>query len=68
MASVEEKQANVENILADSEYKQAQANLDLVKQMIALEDMDLEQIRKSFELAQSIKAANNQLSNAREAI
>ena len=60
MASAAEKTAKIDGIEAEADHKKTQADLDLVKMMIALEDMDLANIRASFELAQSIKMANEQ--------
>lgn len=61
MASAQEKTAKIIQIDADSEHKRAQADLDLVKMMIELEDMDLANFRASFEMAESIRMANSQL-------
>lgn len=59
IASTQEKLAKVDQIEATAEHQKAEADLNLVKIMIGLEDMDLETMKKSFELAQSIKIANN---------
>jgi hypothetical protein len=59
-ASVQEKNAKVEQIYSEAEAKQMQSDLDLVKMMISLEDMDLAQVRNSLELTEQIKFANNQ--------
>jgi len=66
MASAQEKLANIDQIHAKAEHEKAAADLDLVKMMIGLEDLDLETMRKSFELAQSIKIANNQINNPQQ--
>ena len=58
LASAQEKMANVGQINAKGEHERAEADLNIVKMMIGLEDMDLETMRKSFELAQAIKLAN----------
>lgn len=60
MASSQEKLAKIVQINADSEHKRTQADLDLVKMMIELEDMDLANFRASFEMAEAIKMANSQ--------
>lgn len=60
LAASQEKLANVSQIYAKADHEKAEADLNLVKIMIGLEDMDLETMKKSFELAQSIKIANNQ--------
>jgi hypothetical protein len=59
MSSAQEKTAKITQIESESEHKKLQADLDLVKMMINLEDMDLANFRNSLELAQVIKAANN---------
>lgn len=52
--------AKIDEIEASAHHKNAQTELDLVKSMIELEDMDLEMIRKSYEMAMMIKAQNTQ--------
>jgi hypothetical protein len=58
MASAQERTAKIGEIQSESEHKKLQADLDLVKMMISLEDMDLANFRNSLELAQTIKAVN----------
>lgn len=62
MASARDKQASaaqkivsLSEIQARAERDQTQSDLNLVKQMIELEDMDLRQVRQSLELAEYIK-------------
>lgn len=59
MASAQEKAAKIVDIQSNAEHKKTQADLDLVKIMIELEDMDLENFRRSLELAETIKLSNN---------
>lgn len=59
MAKVEETYAKIDDIEASAEHKKSQADYDLVKMMVELEDMQLNQFRKSLELAESIKMANS---------
>lgn len=59
MASAQEKNAKIVQIEAESEHKRAQADLDLVKMMIELEDMDLANFRNALELAEVIKMSNS---------
>lgn len=59
LATAQEKLARVDQLEADSSHKRLQADLDLVKMMISLEDMDLANIRSSLELAEAIKLANS---------
>jgi len=59
LAKEKEALANIDQIESKSEHEKAEADLNLVKMMVELEDLDLETMRKSFELAQSIKIANN---------
>ena len=52
--------AKIDEIAAGADHKRAQTELDLVRSMVELEDMDLELIRKSYEIAMGIKAQNTQ--------
>ena len=52
--------AKIDEIEASADHKKAQSELDLVKSMIELEDMDLEMIKKSYDIAMAIKAQNTQ--------
>lgn len=58
LASEKEKLAKVVDLEASSEHKTAQADLELVKLMIELEDMDFANFKNSWEMAQAIKAGN----------
>jgi len=58
MAKIEESQAKVQEISASAEHKKAQTELDLVKSMLELENMDLEMIGRSYEIAMAIKEQN----------
>lgn len=60
MASAAEKSAKVQEIEAKAEHSKTQADLDLVKMMIELEDLDLKTLTKSYNLAQQIKLTNKQ--------
>lgn len=55
MASAQEKYAKIQDIEASAEHKRGQADLDMVKTMIELEDMDLNNFRSNLELAEFIK-------------
>jgi len=58
MASAAEKVANIGQIHAKAEHESATADLELVKMMIELEDLDAANFRASWEMAQAIKEAN----------
>ena len=58
MASAQEKIANIEDIRAQAEHHRTQSELDMVKTMVELEDMQFNQFRSAFEYAQAIKEAN----------
>lgn len=58
MASAAEKIARIEDLRADAEHKRTEADLNLVKLMVELEDMDLANFRSSLELAEQIKLSN----------
>ena len=59
MASVQEKLANVNKIDAQAEHEGMKADYDLVKIMMQLEDMQFNQIKSSYDMAQAIKLANS---------
>jgi hypothetical protein len=58
MASVQERLAKVNETQASAEHKTMQADLDLVKMMVELEDMQFNQFKNAFEYAQAVKEAN----------
>ena len=58
MAAVQESMAKVQDLHADAEYKSSKADLEMVRTMIELEDMDLENLRRNLELAEYIKGVN----------
>lgn len=58
IASANEKFAKIQDIKADATYKSSKADLELVKTMIELEDMDLKNLRDNLELAEYIKGIN----------
>ena len=58
MASAQEKMANIENLHSKAEHERTQADLDLVKTIVELEDMQYNQFKNAFEYAQAIKEAN----------
>ncbi len=58
MASAQEKIANIENLHSKAEHERTQSDLDLVRTMVELEDMQFAQFKNAFEYAQAIKEAN----------
>ena len=58
MATAQERIAKVNELSADAERKETESDLNLVKLMIELEDMDFNNFKNSFEMAQTIKALN----------
>lgn len=64
MASAQERTAKIGQIESESEHKKLQADYDLVKMMIQLEDMDLANFRSSLELAEIVKARNQPMQPA----
>ena len=58
MAKEKEAFAKVDELESQSEYNSAKADLELVKEMITLEDMDLANFRASLEMAEMIKVTN----------
>jgi hypothetical protein len=59
LATEKEKLANVGRLEASAEHEEASADLELVKTMLGLEDLQMETMQKSFDLAQSIKLGRN---------
>lgn len=59
MASAQERMAKVQDLNADSVYKSSRADLEMVRTMIELEDMDLANLRTNLELAEYIKGVNS---------
>jgi hypothetical protein len=57
-ASANERMAKIQDITADAEYKSSKADLEMVRTMIELEDMDLQNFRSNLELAEYIKGVN----------
>ncbi len=63
MARTKESLAKVDELEATAEHKKAQADFELVKMMVELEDMDLANFRSSLEAAEEIKMINGGISN-----
>ncbi|HXQ33508.1 MAG TPA: hypothetical protein VN843_05755, partial [Anaerolineales bacterium] len=59
MAATGERMAKIQDIHADATYKSSKADLEMVKTMIELEDMDLANLRNNLELAEYIKGINS---------
>lgn len=59
MAGAQEKMAKVEELHASAESKNVESDLNLVKLAMELEDIQFNQIKNAFDLAQSIKLANS---------
>lgn len=58
LAKERESMAKVVQLESQAEHQKTQADLDLVKMMLELEDMQFGQFEKAFNYAQAIKAAN----------
>ena len=58
MANASKHFAEIEEKRADAIYKTTQADLEMVKTMIELEDLDLQNFRNNLELAEYIKGVN----------
>lgn len=59
MASAQEKLVNINNIQADAEKKSMESDLNLVKLAMELEDVQFNQIRQAFELAEFLKQSRS---------
>lgn len=55
MAGVQEKLAKAEDLRSDAIYKSSKADLEMVRTMIELEDMDLQNLKSNLEMAEYIK-------------
>ncbi len=70
MAKTEEAYANIDKLHASAEHEIMESDYKLVEMMVNLEDMQFNQFKNSFELAQAVKLANqpqkpsNQMQNA----
>lgn len=60
MAKVEESYAKVKEISSKADHEQTEADLNLVKMIVELEDMQFNQFKNAFEYAQAVKLAHNQ--------
>ncbi len=58
MAKEKESYAKIQELNASAEHKSSQADLDMVRTMIELEDMDLQNFRNNLELAEYVKMSN----------
>jgi len=68
MASAQEKIARVKDLDADAERKNTESDLNLVRMMLELEDMQFGQFKNAFELAQAVKLANQPVEQQQAAI
>lgn len=53
----QERISKINQQQADAEHKRTQADLDLVKLLVELEDLDMRNLKNAFELAEQIKQA-----------
>ena len=58
IAKVQETYAKMHELNASAEHKEMEADLNLVKLAMELEDVQFNQIRQAFDLAQAMKMAN----------
>lgn len=54
-ATVQEKFAKIQDLQASAEHKRTSADLDIIRQMVELEDLDLQNFRTNLEMAEIIK-------------
>lgn len=59
MASAQQKIVEIGTLQAKAEHEMTEADLNIVKMMIELEDMDFNNFKASWEMAQAIKLANS---------
>lgn len=60
LAKAQESYAKVHELNASAEHKEMEADLNLVKLAMELEDVQFNQLRAAFELAQQMKIANQE--------
>lgn len=60
LSSSNEKKANVQKIFADTEHKNVESDLNLVKLAMELEDVQFNQIKTAFEFAHSMKMSQKE--------
>ena len=58
LAQEKEKMANIDKIESQAKHEEIAADLDLVKMMVELEDMQFNQFRSAFDMAQAVKLSN----------
>lgn len=58
-AKEEETRAKAEELLSQKAHNETRSDLELVKMLIELEDMDFDQYRRSLEMADAIRGYNN---------
>jgi hypothetical protein len=63
IAKVEETKARIDDLEAGAEHKRTAADLDIVRQMVELEDLDLANFRTNLEMAEIIKLTQGSKSN-----
>ncbi len=68
MAKIDETYAKVSDLQAGAQHKGVQSDLDLVKMMVELEDMQFNQFKNAFEYAQAVKLANQENSPQQTAV
>lgn len=60
LAKVHETHAKIGEIQSESHHKEIAADLDLVKMIVELEDLQFGQFERAFQYAQAVKLANKQ--------
>jgi hypothetical protein len=58
MASAQERMSKMNDLQAKAEHERTESELNLVKMMIELESLDMETFKNAWEMAQSIRKAN----------
>lgn len=67
-ATVQEKYAKIEELHSSAEHKSSQADLEMVRAMIELEDMDLQNFKNNVEMAEYIKKINKASQETAQAV
>jgi hypothetical protein len=68
MAKAQETMAKIEDLKASAEHKSSQADLDMIKTMVELEEMDLQNFKNNLELAVYLRDINKATQQEKSAV
>lgn len=59
LASAQEKLARIDELHSSAEHQRTEADLNLIKILVGLDSMELDNLKRNFELAEAIKISHN---------